>query len=229
MRRAVDEFFPTFVLPQGPLYAAYVLFIAATTAGAVANIFLCWRVATGPELRARFGWLLLSATLFFIGSNMLGGINWYFGDVTPTWIAHSLILIAMVVMAWNVAAYSLFFEGQVMVRDFCYFVVASAAICALLVLLLVVMRPSFSFQLLQVAAVSAILAVLAPPLVDLTRRALDHLFFSREVQHLRSGLASVVEEAALTPDVEAVLAKAQSELEEVSTEHVAELDRKSVV
>jgi hypothetical protein len=134
----------------------------------------------------------------------------------------------MVVMAWNVAAYSLLVRGPVLKTDFFYFLTTMAVVCVLYCGLLllagpVLAGPTYSFQLLGLVAVTLTLVVLSHALVDIGRRALDTLFFGSDVRRLRSNLSSVVQTAALTHDLDRVLDSAQTEIAEVSTERMVRL------
>ena len=110
--------FSRFELPNGPLLLPFVLVLALSTVASFVNVWLGWRLADSPERRRCFRWLMVSAVLFILGADSLGIANWSMNGLTPTWVGHLVLAAAMVVMAWNVAAYSLLFKGQVLRTDF---------------------------------------------------------------------------------------------------------------
>ena len=105
--------------------------------------------------------------------------------LTPTWVGHLVLAAAMVVMAWNVAAYSLLFKGQVLRTDFFYMLTALTFVCILYGGVLLLSGASYSFGLLNVMAITLSIAVLSHAFVDLGRRVLDLLFFGGDVRRLR--------------------------------------------
>ena len=211
-----------FHAPTGPLYPAFVGLLAGTTIGAALAVWLGRHLPIDEERRQRFAGLLVSAVLFIVGATSLGLANWLKLDFWPTWVGHLILTAAMVVMAWNVAAYSLLLQGQVIRTDFLYFLTALGVI-AVIYGLVFLSGAQYSFQLLRLMMTTLVLAILSHALIDLGRRILDRLFFDRDVQQLRSNLSSVVQSAALTPELEIVLDQAHTEIAEVSTEHLIRL------
>jgi hypothetical protein len=212
-----------FHLPAGPLYPAFVGLIGISTLGAVSNIVWSWRHTQDADRRHRFGWLLVSGLLIMLGANYLGLGNWLAGDVVPHWVGHLLLMVAMAIMGWNVAAYSLLFKGQVIRTDFWYFLTSLILVSLAYALVFVLVQVEFTFWNLGLFLLILILAILSHAFVDLGRQALDRLFFGHEVQQLRTNLATVAQNAGLTPDLDTVLQEAQAEIEEVSAEHVVRL------
>ncbi len=217
-----------FALPQGPLYPWFVAFLALTTLGAALNVFLAWRWTADPVRRRCFAWLLGSAALFIAGANTLGAVNWVTRGMVPSWVGHIVLAGAMVVMAWNVAAYSLLLRGQVIRTDFFYFHTTMVVVCVIYGLLVVAVGPGYSFQLLALGAVTMTVAILSHALVDIARRGFDTLFFTSDVRRLRSNLSSVVQEAGLSGDLDQVLDSAQTEIAEVSSERFVHLTEQAL-
>lgn len=216
-----DPSYGRFTTPAGPLYAAYVPFIVAAYAGAAANLVMGWRQAR-TEARRRFGWLLLSAVLFIPEVSSLAGYHWL-GMSLPTSLNHLALAFAMALMAANVAAYERLRHGQVIGIDLLYFLAAWAAICLGYAAVFAVAGGGHSFRFLGLLAITLTATIIGHALAEDARRALDRLFFGSEVRHLRSNLSEVVQDAALTEDVGALLAQARAGLDEVSTEHLARL------
>ncbi len=210
-------------LPQGPLYPGLVAFLAATTLGGAVNAVLAWRSESNPGRRRRFTWLIGSAVLFVVGANSLGVVNWLTHGAIPSWAGHLALAAAMVVMAWNVAAYSLLVRGQVIRTDFFYFHTTMVAVCLIYGLLVGLAGPGYSFQLLGLVAVTMTVAILSHALVDIARRGFDALFYTSDVRRLRSNLSNVVQEAGLNADLDEVLDTAQAEITEVSNERLVRL------
>lgn len=219
--RAGQAGYSLFDLPEGPLYVWFLAMMAATTIAALANVWMGWRATLDAERRQRFAWLLASAVTFTVGANSLGLANWLSGGAIQPWVGHLLLGAALAMMAWNVAAYSLLFKGQVITTDFFYFLTALTLICALYGAALFLTGPAYSFQLLGLGAFTLTLAILSHAFVDIGRRILDRLFFGSEVQRLRSNLASVVQSAGLTQNLDSLLNEAEIELAEVSAERMA--------
>ena len=166
-----------FHLLEGPFYRLFLVLLIGTTAGALMNLGLAVVRAADRSQRRRLLWLLLSAGLFLLASNTLGlaSSRHIAGDwaIVPS---HLALGAAMLVMVWNVAAYSLLLKGQVIRRDALYFLTSISLICALyLAGLLAAARFAYSFQLLQVYVLVLVLAVVTHALVDPVRRVLDLL------------------------------------------------------
>jgi hypothetical protein len=217
-----------FQLPPGPLYVWWVALLAATTLLAAANVGLAWRASLDGERRRRLRWLLVSALFFAAGANSLGILDWPLAGAIPPWFSHSLLAAGMVVMAWNVAAYSLLFKGQVIPRDFFYFLTAIGGVCALYGVVFLLVGVELTFPVITLLAITLTASILSHALVDVGRRILDRLFFAGDVQRLRSNLASVVQSAALTPDLAVVLSEAQTEIQDASTEHLVALTEQAL-
>lgn len=215
---------------EGPLHPLFNAFLLGSTLGAALSTWLGWRLARDSSRRSRFAWLFLSSVLFFCATNTLGiAGSLSLVDERSIPVSHLLLGAAMLVMAWNIAEYSLLVKGQVIRTDVLYFLTSLAVICAVYAGAFVVLAgASYSFQALRLLMVLLILAVLTHAFVDVGRRALDPLFFSGDVQRLRSNLSSAVQDAALTPDLGTVLSQAQQEIEEVSTEYLARLTEEAL-
>jgi hypothetical protein len=215
-------------MAHGVFYPWLMALLAGTTVGAAINVWLGTRFAPDSERRRRFAWLLVSAVLFIGGANVLGLVNWLTFGAIPTWIGHLALAAAMAVMAWNVAAYSVLLQGQVIKTDFLYFVTATTVICAVYSLLFLLFSPGYNFQLLSLAALTLTAAIISHALVDVGRRLLDRLFFGSEVQRLRSNLSSVVQSAALARDLGPLLVEAEVEIAEVTADHLARLTEQAL-
>ena len=205
-----------FTLPHGPLYPALVVLVALATIGAISNVVRGWGHAREADQRRRFAWLLVCATLFLIGANLLGVVNLATDDVVPGWVGHLVLAAAMLVMAWNVAAYSLLFKGLVIRTDFFYFVTALVVVCGLYGLIFLIAGLPVTLTTLGLLAGVLILTILSHAFVDLGRRALDRLFFKEDVQSLRSNLAEVAQQAAMAPDLEIVLDEVRADMAELA-------------
>jgi hypothetical protein len=129
----------------------------------------------------------------------------------------------MAVMGWNVAAYSLLFKGQVIRRDFWYFLTSLVLVVLAYTLVFMVVGGAYTFTHLALFMMTLTLIILSHAMIDLGRQVLDRLFFSGEVQQLRANLAAVAQDAALTPNLDTVLDEAQAEIAEVSSEHLVRL------
>jgi hypothetical protein len=59
-------------VPRGPLYVAYQAYVLICATWAAGNLFVLWRCSPpATPLRARFGWLLVSAALFLLSGGYL--------------------------------------------------------------------------------------------------------------------------------------------------------------
>ncbi len=220
--------FSRFDLPNGPLFLPFILLLAVSTVASFVNVWLGWRLADSPERRRCFRWLLVSAFLFILGADSLGIVNWSMNGVTPTWVGHLVLAAAMVVMAWNVAAYSLLFKGQVVRTDFLYVLTALTFVCILYGGVLLLSGASYSFGLLNIMAVMLSVAVLSHAFVDLGRRVLDRLFFGGDVRRLRDNFAWMVQIAGRAEDLDALMEEAHNEIEEVSVERLVGLTEQAL-
>jgi hypothetical protein len=217
-----------FQLPDGPLFLGFVLLLAVSTLMSFVNVWMAGRAAPTRERRRCFRWLLFSAVLFFAGANGLGLFNWVSGGLMPAWMGHAMLAAAMVVMAWNVAAYSLLFKGEVVRTDFFYMLTALILVCGLYAAVLTLSGASYSFQLLNILAITLSVVVLSHALIDLARRVLDRVFFRDDVQQLRWNLTTLFQRAARTDDFDALLAEARDEIDGVSVERRVKLTEQAL-
>jgi hypothetical protein len=214
--------------PAGRLYGGFVLLVVGAAVGAVINLWLGRRLPLAPDRRRRFGWLLVSAVLFVPEVSALAIAHWRSTEYWPGWLNHLALAAAMALMASNVAAYHRLRHGQVVRTDLLYFLLAWALICAGYALVFVVIGGGYSFRLLGLLLVTLLLLILSHALVDPARRLFDRLLLGSEIEHLRSNLATVAQDAALTPDLDALLTRAQSEIAEVSAEHLVRLTEEAL-
>ena len=205
-----------FELPDGPLFVGWMLLLAASTLMSLVNVAIAARVADTAERQRCFRWLLVSAVLFVLGANGLGIFNWSTDGALPAWIAHVLLGMAMIIMAWNVAAYSLLFKEQVVRTDFFYVLTALALVAGLYGAVFLLSRASYSFQLLTLMTITLSVAILSHAFVDLGRRFLDFFFFEGSVRKFRWGMTTAARGAGMTGDIEKVVAETQEELEVLS-------------
>lgn len=215
-------------VPVQPFYLTMVAFLAGSTLGAAANVWIGWHLPMDAERRRRFGWLFLSAMLFVVGTSYLSFSTLLAWDQFPTWLGHVLLGAAMAVMAWNVAAYSLLIQGLVIRTDFFYFFTALTLVCLMYGLLFLLAGLHYSYELLGLLVMTLIVVVVTHALFDVGRRVLDRLFFGSEVQRLRSNLTSVVQTAALTPNLDALLGEARDEIDEVSMDRLVRLTEEAL-
>jgi hypothetical protein len=124
----------------------------------------------------------------------------------------------MVVMAWNVAAYSLLFKQEVVRRDFFYVLTALTLVCVLYGTVLVVSGAAYSFPLLAASAVILSVAVLSHAFVDLVRGVLDRIFFHEDVQAVRRNLAWSFDSAARARDLDTVIVDLQDGIAHVEAD-----------
>jgi hypothetical protein len=197
--------------------------------GVGANLVLARSAAGAEDRRRRFSWLLLSLALFAPEVGSIIAYHWV-GVALPTWLNHLLLAAAMALMAANIAAYRHLRHGQTIRVDLLYFVAVWTVACAAFVPIFFLVGGGYSFQLLGLLVLTLALVVLTHALVDPVRRVLDRLMLGSDVQRLRSSLSSVVQDAALTQDRHfgALLSQAQTELEEVSAEHLARLTQEAL-
>jgi hypothetical protein len=220
--------FSRFNLPNGPLYIGFLLYLAGSTLTALANVAIAWRRAASDERRRCLGWLLVSAVLLAVGANTLGLFNWAMDSIVPTWVGHGILGVAMVVMAWNVAAYSLLFRGQVVRKDFFYALTGLGLVVVLYGAVLLVTGASYSFQLLGLIVVTLSVAILSHAFVDLGRGLLDPLFFGPEVQSLRNYLSWGLQNAARTPNLQGIIDETKEGLAQVEVERLYRLTEQAL-
>jgi hypothetical protein len=166
---------------------------------------------------------MVSAVVFIAGANSLALATWLEVQWWPVWLSDVAFGSALVLMAVNIAAYESFLQGHVIKTDLLYFLTTTGAICLVYVLVLAFVGSSYSFRLLELIALATLLVILSHALVDVARRGFDRLFFSHDVRRLRSNLASAAQSAALSSDLGTVLSHVQTNLSEISEEHVVRL------
>lgn len=215
--------------PAGTLYPAFVLYFAASVFGVGVNLALARSAPRAEDRRRRFAWLLLSLVLFAPEVGSIIAYHWI-GVALPTWLNHLCLAVAMALMATNVAAYHHLRHGQTIRADLLYFVAVWTAGCVGFAPIFLLVGGGYSFQVLGLLVLTLATIILAHAASDPIRRGLDRIFFGSDVQRLRSSLSTVVQDAALTEDRHfgALLSQAQTELEEVSAEHVARLTQEAL-
>jgi hypothetical protein len=223
VRIAGDASYFRFRALPGPLYPGLVALIICTTVGATVNAWLGWRWVSEVDRRRHFGWLGLSALLFLLGSGPTALANWLTVGHWPTWLGHLLLAAGQTLLVANVAAYSFFLQGRIVRTDFFYFLTAMGGLAAIYAVVFVVAGPGYSFAWLGFSAITLILIILSHASRDLVRRVLDRLFFSSDIRRLRSDLVAVVHDAATTKDLGPLLDQTQLYLQQISSEHDAQL------
>jgi hypothetical protein len=223
VRLVGDVSYFRFRAPPGPLYPGLVALIICTTVGAAVNAWLGWRWVPDVDRRRHFGWLGLSALLFLLGSGPTAVANWLTIGHWPTWLGHVLLATGQTLLVANVAAYSFFLQGKIVRTDFFYFLTAMSGLAVLYTVVFVVAGPGYSFPWLGFSAVILILIILSHASLDVVRRLLDRLFFASDIRRLRSDLVAVVHDAATTKDLGPLLDQAQINLQQISSEHDAQL------
>ena len=173
--------------------------------------------------RGRFAWLLLSALLFIPEVAGFALWHWLATEYWPPWLNHLALAGAMVVMAANVAAYDRLRHGQMIRTDLLYFLTAWALGAVAYVAAALVVGGGYSFRWLGLVVATLSLLVLSHGLVDVARPAFDRLFLGRDAERVRSNLSSVVQSAAMTPDLGALLDQAQADIAAASSEHLVRL------
>ncbi len=223
----VDPSFP-FHVKVGPLYPAFVALAAGTTFGAVANLWFGANHARDGDRRRHLRWPLVSAALFLVGANSLALTTWLDIPWWPPWLSDLTFGAGLVLMAFHVAAYSLFLQGQVLWTDFLYFLTALLTVCLIYALAIVFSGGSYSFRLLEVLIVTLLVVVPSHALIDVARRGFDRLFFGPDVRRLRADLATAALGAGLAPDIVPVLDRVQSDVAEISEEHFGRITEKAL-
>src|SRR5579884_1960097 len=103
-------------LPPGPLFNVYRAYALVCLLGATGTLLWLWRTSEpGSPLRARFGWLLGSAVLFILGVGELTILSSDFG--VPGLLGHAALILAMVVLGWNLARSGALLAGEVVGAD----------------------------------------------------------------------------------------------------------------
>jgi len=181
----------------GPLYGPFALVTLLATSGPVLLLELLRR-ETRPDssLRPQLRWLMWSGIAFWASATYLTA-NAFFGLGLPTYPGHLTLAIGTAAMAWNVAQYSALLEGEVLVRDFFYFLTASTVLAAFYSAVYLVSGQPFSQRWLLALLLLVLGTVAVQALFfEAGRQVLDYLFFRREVRDLRQRLRSVETRAA---------------------------------
>lgn len=222
-----QDVYQKFTAHAGPLQGVYVRYLFAVTVLAGINTAYGWRTLRAAAAHP-FGWLTLSAVLFFAGAVSTGVAILLEIDLFPYWVSLLALDAAMVVMAWNIASYNVLLKNQVIRRDLAYFMVAMSVVVLLYAAVLLVVQPPYSFRLLEFVVISLLLVILTHALIDISRRFLDRIFFDPAVRTVRSQLSSAVQDAALAPDLGALLEEAQNIVDEASASHLVRLTEQAL-
>lgn len=211
--------------PAGPLYAAYVAYLVGATLAAAANLGAARHVAPDAERRRTLGWLLIWAAVLVPAASSFAVATWLGVRLWPVWVTDAATAATAAVMMSHAGAYELFLRGKMIRADLLYFLTGAALLCGSYILVFVLFGPPFSFALLVLLVAVLLLTVVLLGLAGSARRVFDRLFFSEGISRMRTGLATVAQDAALSSDADLhqLVSRAQDELADLSAEHLTRL------
>jgi hypothetical protein len=215
----------------GPLYGVLVGLVVLATIGAALNLLSGSRFATTAELRALFHSLMVSAVLFIGGATLeattgLLDLVWF-----PLPLIYLVYAAAIILIAVNVAVYSLVHFGRLpganrryIHADLRYFLFGMIPLCLIYTSVFILSGIPYTFQILEILVSIVLLAVFSHSLADVARGLLDRLFFQPEVRELRNVLRDVAQRVVMTSDLESSLGNLDIEIQSrVSHEQITRL------
>jgi hypothetical protein len=201
-------------VPPGPAFGVYQAYVVVCLAGAAIIVgFLWWTSEPGGPLRARFGWLLVSAAAFLLSGLYVTTFSGLFGfSVLP---AQVLLSAGLVILGWNLARYGALLAGETVLADLLAFSLATATMLALYGGLLLVLSPR-DYPWLERLLPLLLLLMATHVAADRQNVALDRLVFGQQATGLRARLRDLADRAVRQPDPLTALAEVRQSVADLA-------------
>ena len=214
--------FGTRHVPAGPLFLSYQLFILVCLLWALANVIRSWHGSPGP-LRARFGWLTASASLFLLGGGWLVLGSGIFE--MPGLPGQAMLIAGMVIMGWNLARYGALLAGEQVLSDFLAFAATMLAVVALYGLIVVTLAPDYTW--IERGLPLLLLVMATHVVVDTRGHLLDRVLYLPGLGTMRGQLRDLANRVVRQPDQLSALVDVRETVDQIMREHTAEVGKTS--
>jgi hypothetical protein len=203
-------------VPAGPLLPAYQAFVVVTLVWAFVNVSGASKASPRP-VRARFGWLTASATLFLLGGAWLAIASGVY--LQPGWPGHVLLIAAMVIMGWNLARYGALLAGERVLSDFLAFAATMVGIVVLYGAIVVVLAPDYGW--VERGLPLLLLVMLTHVAVDTRGHLLDRVLYLPGIGTLRGQLRDLSNRVVRQPDELTALVDVRETVDQIIREHAS--------
>jgi hypothetical protein len=209
--------------PPGPLALAFDAYVLACLVWAMANVAALWRFsAPRTPLRARFGWLVVSAALFVLsGAYITIAARLLAFPALP---GETLLIVGMVIVGWNVARYGALLSGEVVTGDFVAFGLAMLAIVAVYGAVILTLAPP-EYGWLERALPLLLMVMATHVVVDTRGHLLDRVLYGPVVSALRGQLRALANRVVREPDPLTALADVRESVDAMVRTHGAEIQQ----
>jgi hypothetical protein len=206
-------------VPAGPLLPSYQAFALVCLAWASLNMLVLWKSsAPGTPLRARFAWLLGSATSFVVGGAWIViGSGVYELAGLP---GQMLLVVGILVMGWNIGRYGALLAGEQVTGDFLAFSASMLAIVAIYGAVILVLAPNYNW--IERALPLLLLVMTTHVVVDTRGHLLDRIVYEPLMGRLRGQLRELANRVVRQPDSLTALADVRDTVDQILRDSVAE-------
>ncbi len=203
----------------GSLLRPLQVFVMVCLVWSLGNLILLWRASTpATPLRARFGFLVASATLFLFGGGWLVIASGLYGMAgVPGQI---LLIVGMAMMGWNLARYGALVAGEQVLGDFAAFAATMLAIVALYGAIMVTLAPDFAW--LERGLPLLLLVMATHVVVDTRGHLLDRVLYAPLVSTLRGQLRDLANRVVRQPDELSALVDVRETVDQILRDRAAE-------
>jgi hypothetical protein len=201
-------------VPPGPLFGLFQVYVLVCLAGAAMIVGLLWSTSPpGGPLRARFGWLLVSAVTFLLSGLYVTTLSGLFGfSVLP---AQVLLSVGLLIMGWNLARYGALLAGETVAADLLAFGLATATTLAFYGVLLLALGAR-EYAWLERLLPLLLLLMATHVAADRHNLVLDRLVFGAQASGLRARLRNLADRVVRQPDPVTALADARQSVADLA-------------
>ena len=202
-------------VPRAPLLSWFQAYAVACLVWSAINLIMLWRASpVGTPLRARFGWLSVSAVIFLLGGGWIvvgSGIFLLLG------LPGQLLLVAgMVILGWNMARYGALLAGEQVLSDFLAYSATMLAIVVLYGAILLTLAPDYAW--LERGVPLLLVVMTTHVLVDTRGHLLDRVLYAPLLSTLHGQLRDLGNRVVRQPDELAALADVRETVDQLLRE-----------
>ena len=184
--------------PAGPLFVPFQVYVLVCLLASFGIIARLWHTSPpGTPLRARFGWLLVSAALFMAGAGWIVIVSGVFAVTGLP--EHVLVITGVLILGYNLARYGALLAGEQVTADFLGYSLAMLAIVGLYGAIILVLAPP-DFGWLERALVLLFVVMTTHVAVATRGHLLDRLLYGPVRGVLRGQLRELSNRVVRQPD-----------------------------
>jgi hypothetical protein len=205
-------------ITAGPLLLPFQIYVLVCLMWGGGNLVRLWQAGpSGSPLRARWSWLLASATLFLVGGAWIviaSGIYLLVG--LPGQVA---LIAGMLILGWNMARYGALLADEQLRGDFLAYGATMLAIIGLYGAILLTLAPDYAW--LERGLPLLLLVMTTHVLVDTRGHLLDRLLYAPLLGTLRGQLRDLGNRVVRQPDELSALADVRETVDQILREQAS--------